>query len=76
MYDGPSPRCSDPTLPILADVEEVSDSQGSHCVASNATVGTRFKDSNGQMKKVTALYGTSPRCSNPTYPILVDVEAD
>ena len=55
-------------------VTQMSDSQGSpqsspqgnRCVATNATVGTRFKAPNGQMKKVTALYGTSPRCSNPT----------
>lgn len=48
--------------------------QGSHCVASSATIGTRLKPPSGKMVKVTALYGNSPRCSDPAIPILVDVE--
>ena len=79
---GASPRCSDPATPIVADIEEVSDSpsssqsvsQGSLCVASNATVGAWVKLPNKKVKKVTALHGASPRCSDPTTPILVDVE--
>ena len=81
---GTSPRCSDPTTPMLADVEEVSDgqsssqtvSQGTHCVASTATIGTQLKMTNGKIGSVRALYGTSPRCSNPVIPVLADVEED
>jgi hypothetical protein len=79
---GTSPRCPNPAIPLLADAEEVSDSQGSTqsasqgngCVFSNATVGSRVNFPNGKVKKVTALYGTSPRCSDPTNPLLADVE--
>jgi len=48
--------------------------QGSLCAASNTTIGTRLKPASGKMVKVTALYGNSPRCSDPATPILVDVE--
>ena len=57
-------------------VTEQSDSQGSHCVASNATVGTRVKSQDGKMVKVVTLYGDSPRCANPATPILADLEED
>jgi len=57
-------------------VSEQSDSQGSHCVASNATVGTRIKSQDGKMLKVATLYGDSPRCANPATPILADLEED
>jgi hypothetical protein len=57
-------------------VTEQSDSQGSHCVASNATVGTRVKSQDGKMLKVATLYGDSPRCANPATPILADLEED
>lgn len=53
----------------------VSAPQGSHCGPSNVTIGTRLKRSeDGKMVKVTALYGNSPRCSDPATPILVDAE--
>lgn len=71
---GASPRCSVPTTPIAADVEEVSDSQGSHCTPSNTTVGTRFQLPDGKKMKVVTLYGASSRCSNSANPILVDLE--
>ena len=57
-------------------VTEQSDSQGSHCVASNATVGTRVKSQDGKMMKVATLYGDSARCANPATPILADLEED
>ena len=57
-------------------VTEQSDSQGSHCVTSNATVGTRVKSQDGKMMKVASLYGDSPRCANPATPILADLEED
>ena len=76
-----SPRCSDPATPTPVDVEEVGEgessigaSQGSHCAASNATIGTRLKIPGGKMVKVKTLYGNSPRCSDPAISILVDVE--
>ena len=50
----------------------VSASQG--CGPSNATIGTRLRIPDGKMVKVTALYGNSPRCSDPATPLLVDVE--
>jgi hypothetical protein len=57
-------------------VTEQSDSQGSHCVASTATVGTRVKSQDGKMLKVATLYGNSPRCADPATPILADLEED
>jgi hypothetical protein len=76
-----SPRCSDPATPTPVDVEEVGEGessvsapQGSHCAPSNATIGTRMRIPDDKMVKVTTLYGNSPRCSDPTIPILVDVE--
>lgn len=76
-----SPRCSDPATPTPVDVEEIGEGessvsvpQGSHCVASNATIGTQVRSSDGKMVTVKTLYGNSPRCSNPAIPILVDVE--
>jgi len=77
-------RGSDPDVRIWKEcleargytVTEQSDSQGSHCVASNATVGTRVKSQDGKMLKVATLYGDSPRCANPATPILADLEED
>jgi hypothetical protein len=77
-------RGSDPDVRIWKEcleargytVTEQSDSPGSHCVASNATVGTRVKSQNGKMLKVATLYGDSPRCANPATPILADLEED
>jgi hypothetical protein len=73
---GTSPRCQDPANPVLADVEEVSDSQGNRCVATTATIGTQIKMPNGKIGSVRTLYGASPRCSNPVTPVLADVEED
>lgn len=47
--------------------------QGSNCVGSNATVGTKVKFPDGKLVIVTTVYGISPRCPNPALPILVDV---
>jgi len=77
-------RGSDPDVRIWKEcleargytVTEQSDSQGSHCVASNATVGTRVKSQDGKMLKVATLYGDSPRCANPATPILADLDED
>ena len=52
---------------------EFGSSQGNLCVASNATIGARTL-LNGKQMKVTALYGESPQCPNPTAPILADVK--
>jgi hypothetical protein len=48
--------------------------KGSLCVASGTTIGTQVTNPNGKTVKITALYGTSPRCSSPATPILVDAE--
>ena len=48
--------------------------KGSLCVASNTTVGTQVRTPDGKMAKITAIYGNSPRCSDPAIPILVDAQ--
>jgi hypothetical protein len=57
-------------------VTEQSDSQGSHCIVSTATVGTRIKSQDGKMLKVATVYGDSPRCADPASPILANLEED
>lgn len=55
--------------------KSVSAPQGSLCGPSNVTIGTRLRRAqDGKMVKVTALYATSPRCSDPAIPTPVDVE--
>ncbi|MDR4468326.1 MAG: hypothetical protein MRJ68_08510 [Nitrospira sp.] len=82
---GHSPKCSDPATPILIDAELVDGyeddkwrmqeaNKGSLCVASGTTVGTQVTNPNGKTMRITALYGTSPRCSAPATPILADAE--
>lgn len=71
---GASPKCSDPTFPILANLEEVSDSQGSYCVSSDTTGGMLIRMPNGKMGKITTFYGESAQCSDPATPILVDMK--
>ena len=51
-----------------------SNPQGTNCVSSNATVGTRVKLPSGKVGMVTTVYGTSPRCQDPAHPILADVQ--
>jgi hypothetical protein len=75
---------SEPTLRIWKEcleargytVTEPNDSQVSHCVASDATVGTRVQNQDGKMMRVTTLYGNSPKCGHPGAPILADLEKE
>ena len=64
------------TVTQASDSQDSSHSvpQGNRCVASNATIGLRVKAPDGKMGRVRALYGTSPQCSNPAYPLVADVE--
>jgi len=73
---------SEPTLRIWKECLEVrgytvtgpDDSRVSHCVAFDATVGTRIQTQDGKMMRVTTLYGNSPKCGHPGAPILADLE--
>lgn len=47
---------------------------GNGCAPSSTTIGSVLTVENGQKKKVTALYGTSPRCADSAYPILADFQ--
>ena len=57
-------------------VTEPNDSRVSHCVALDATVGTRVQTQDGKMMRITTLYGNSPRCGHPGAPILADLEKE
>jgi len=48
--------------------------KGSLCAASGTTVGTLVRNPQGKTVKITALYGHSPKCSDPATPILIDAE--
>jgi hypothetical protein len=66
-------RDSDST-PKSAIGNYVASTQGKFCVAANSTIGSIVRAADGAPKKVTALYGFSPRCSVSSNPILADIE--
>jgi len=65
-------RDSDSTSQRTSSNQVVQGTTG--CVAANATIGSMVKGSDGTQKRVTALYGVSPRCPVSANPILAGIE--
>jgi hypothetical protein len=72
---GTSPLCIVAAIPILAYLQDDIEANGNACVSTTATVGSQVK-LDGKAKTVNAVYGTSPRCTNATMPILADLHDD